>query len=339
MRYYAPASAPRHSALQPKSCPRVPIPRVWQKWRRVAQSPMSEPAAPPPPLVWFLTGASSGLGRALAEAVLDAGHRLIATARQPAHLADLAAAHPGTCEILALDVTDPDQVRDTVAAAARVWGRLDVVVNNAGYGLLGAVEECSEDQIRKNFETNFFGPLHITQAALPILRAQRSGHLVFVSAAAAVANYAGFGIYGATKWAIEGLAESLRAETALLGLKVTVVEPGPFRTDFIRRSLERATTPIADYTNTAGRFAQFLAGVDGRQPGDPALAAPLIVSLIASGHAPFRLPLGRYMIDKLKRKAATTAKDAADWEATATSADFPAATAENSTGHQPTRGF
>jgi NAD(P)-dependent dehydrogenase (short-subunit alcohol dehydrogenase family) len=284
---------------------------------------MSEPAAPPSPLVWFLTGASSGLGRALADAVLAAGHRLVATARQPAHLADLAAAHPATCEILPLDVTDAAQVRDTVAAAARIWGRLDVVVNNAGYGLLGAVEECSEEQIRRNFETNFFGPLHVTQAALPLLRAQRAGHLVFISAAAAVANYAGFGIYGASKCALEGLAESLRAETALLGLKVTVVEPGPFRTDFIHRSLDRAPTSLPDYQNTAGRFAQLLAGVDGRQPGDPARAAAVIVNLVTTGRAPFRLPLGRYMIDKLKRKAATTAKDAADWETTAASTDTP----------------
>ena len=285
---------------------------------------MSDPAAPSP-LVWFLTGASSGLGRALAEAVLAAGHRLVATARHPAHLAALAAAHPATCEILPLDVTDTEQVRDTVAAAARVWGRLDVVVNNAGYGLLGAIEECGEEQIRQNFETNFFGPLHVTRAALPLLRAQRSGHFIFLGAAAAIANYAGFGVYGASKCALEGLAESLRAETALLGLKVTVVQPGPFRTDFIRRSLDRATSPIPDYDNTAGRFAQFLAGVDGRQPGDPTRAAALIVDLVATGRAPFRLPLGRYVVDKLKRKAATTAKDAADWESTATSADFPAA--------------
>lgn len=285
---------------------------------------MPDPAAPPPSLVWFLTGASSGLGRALAEAVLAAGHRLIATARHPAHLADLAATHPANCEVVALDVTDAEQVRDTITSAARVWGRLDVIVNNAGYGLLGAVEECSEEQIRRNFETNFFGPLHITQAALPVCRAQHSGHFVFLSAAAAISNYAGFGIYGATKWALEGLAESLRAETALLGLKVTVVEPGPFRTDFISRSLERAATPLADYEKTAGRFAQFLAGVDGRQAGDPARAAQIIVDLVSSGRAPFRLPLGRYVIDKLKRKATTTAKDAADWETIAASADFPA---------------
>jgi len=286
---------------------------------------MQAPAATPPPAIWFLTGASSGFGRCLAEAILAAGDRLIATARHPSHLADLAAAHPAACEILALDVTDAAQVQETVAAAARVWGRLDVVVNNAGYGLLGAIEECTDEQIRRNFETNFFGPLNVTRAALPILRAQRSGHFIYLSAAAAISNYAGFGVYGAGKWALEGLAESLRAETALLGLKVTLVEPGPFRTDFISRSLERAAVPIADYDKTAGKFAQFLAGVDGRQPGDPARAAQLIVDVTKSGRAPFRLPLGRYVIDKLKRKAATTTKDADDWAALAASADFPLA--------------
>lgn len=284
---------------------------------------MSDPATQPEPLVWFLTGASSGLGRALAEAVLAHGHRLVATAREPAHLAALAASHPAACEILPLDVTDPLQVQHAVTAAAHTWGRLDVVVNNAGYGLLGAVEECDDAQIRRAFETNFFGPLNVTRAALPFLRAQRSGHLVFLSAAAAIANYAGFGIYGAAKCALEGLAESLRAETALLGLKVTLVEPGPFRTDFIRRSLDRASTHIDDYDKTAGKFAQFLAGVDGHQAGDPARAAQIIFDVVTSGRAPFRLPLGRYVIDKLKRKAATCAKEAEDSAALAASADFP----------------
>lgn len=287
---------------------------------------MSTPAAPSAsPAVWFLTGASSGFGRCLAESVLASGDRLIATAREPSHLASLAATYPASCEIMALDVTDAAQVTSVVAAAARVWGRLDMVINNAGCGLLGAIEECSDEQIRRNFETNFFGPLNVTKAALPVLRAQRSGHFIFLSAAAAISNYAGFGIYGGAKWALEGLAESLRAEVALLGLKVTLVQPGPFRTDFIRRSLEHTTTPIADYEKTAGKFAQFLAGVDGRQPGDPARAAQIIVDVIKSGRAPFRLPLGAYAVEKLKRRSATTAREAAEWEATAVQADFPAA--------------
>lgn len=286
---------------------------------------MSTPATPPPVLVWFLTGASSGFGRALAEAVLAAGHRLVATARHPSHLTDLAAAHPASCEVLALDVTDADQVRNTVAAAARVWGHLDVVVNNAGYGLIGAIEECGEDQIRRNFETNFFGPLQVTRAALPLLRARRSGHFVFLSAAAAITNYAGFGIYGAAKGALESMAESLRAETAPLGLKVTLVQPGPFRTDFIGRSLDHAATRIPEYDATSGRFTQFLAGIDGRQPGDPDRAARIIVDLVATGRAPFHLPLGRYVVDKIKRQAATLAREAAESEAVAASADFPAA--------------
>jgi len=286
---------------------------------------MSDSAVSAPPATWFLTGASSGFGRSLAEAILAGGDRLIATARQPSHLADLAGAYPAACEVMALDVTDAVQVREAIASAARLWGHLDVVVNNAGYGLLGAVEECSDDQIRRNFETNFFGPLEVTRAALPILRAQRSGHFVYLSAAAAVSNYAGFGIYGASKWALEGLAESLRAEVTPLGLKVTLVQPGPFRTDFISRSMERAAAPIADYDKTAGKFAQFLAGVDGRQPGDPGRGARLIVEAVKSGRAPFRLPLGAYVVEKLKRKAGAMAREAADAATDAARADFPAA--------------
>lgn len=287
---------------------------------------MIDPAAPAPsPAVWFLTGASSGLGRALAEAVLDAGHHLVATARQPTSLADLAALHPARCELLTLDVTDPVQIRQTLAEATRRWGRLDVVVNNAGCGLLGAVEESGDDEIQRTFATNLFGPIQITRAALPVLRAQGSGHFVFISAAAAISNYPGFGIYGAAKAALDALAESLRAETTPLGLRVTVVHPGPFRTDFIRRSLHRTTHTLPAYTPTVGKFAETLARLDGRQSGDPTRAAHLLVHLVSSGQAPFHLPLGRYTIEKLKRRAAATAQSAAHWETAACQSDHPPA--------------
>ena len=272
--------------------------------------------------VWLITGCSSGLGRALAVRVLARGHRLIATARQPETLDELVAADPSRCRALALDVADASQVAPVVAQAAEIFGRLDVVVNNAGYGLVGAVEEYDEAQITRNFETNFFGALRVIRAALPILRAQRRGHFVNISAAAVIANYAGFSIYGATKWALEGLSESLAAEVRPLGLKVTIVQPGPFRTDFISRSLERASASIPDYEPSSGKFRRFLETMNGRQPGDPAKAADAIISAVESENPPLRLALGKYAIDKARRKLAAAARELDAGSATGLATDF-----------------
>ena len=278
------------------------------------------------PKVWFITGCSSGFGRALAEAALAAGDSVVATARRPEVLAEWVARAPARALALSLGVTEPQQVESAVAAAIARFGRLDVVVNNAGYGLLGAVEECDEAQIRRCFETNFFGALNVIRAVLPRFREQRAGHLVNITAAAAIANYAGFGAYGAAKAALEALSESVRAETALLGIKVTLVEPGPFRTEFIHRSLERATNRLADYDRTSGKFAAVLKAIDGKQPGDPARAAAALVAMVHGGRAPFRFPLGRYMVKKLRDRAAELTKAADEGEAVAAAAEFPAGT-------------
>ncbi len=283
---------------------------------------MSE-AVPSVPKVWFITGCSSGFGRALAEAALAAGDSVVATARGPEVLAELVANASNRALALPLDVTEPQQVESAVAAAIARFGRLDVVVNNAGYGLLGAVEECDDTQIRRCFETNFFGALNVTRAVLPRFRGQRAGHLVNITAAAAIANYAGFGAYGAAKVALEALSESVRAETALLGIKVTLVEPGPFRTEFIHRSLDRATNRLPDYDRTSGKFAAVLKAIDGKQSGDPARAAGAIVEMVRSGKAPFRMPLGRYMVKKLRDRGAELTRAADEGEAVAVSADFP----------------
>ena len=274
--------------------------------------------------VWLITGCSSGLGRALAARVLARGHRVIATARQPETLAELVAADPHRCRALALDVADAPQVAPVVAQAAGAFGRLDVVVNNAGYGLVGAVEEYDEAQITRNFETNFFGALRVIRAALPILRAQRRGHFVNLSAAAVIANYPGFSIYGATKWALEGLSESLAAEVRPLGLKVTIVQPGPFRTDFVSRSLERATGHIPDYDPSSGKFRRFLETMNGRQPGDPTRAADAIIDAVAAENPPLRLVLGKYAIDKTRRKLASAARELDVGSATGLATDFSA---------------
>ena len=272
--------------------------------------------------VWLITGCSSGLGRALAVRVLARGHRLIATARQPETLDELVAADPSRCRALALDVADASQVAPVVAQAAAIFSRLDVVVNNAGYGLVGAVEEYDEAQITRNFETNFFGALRVIRAALPILRAQRRGHFVNISAAAVIANYAGFSIYGATKWALEGLSESLAAEVRPLGLKVTIVQPGPFRTDFVSRSLERASAAIPDYEPSSGKFRRFLETMNGRQPGDPAKAADAIISAVESDNPPLRLVLGKYAIDKTRRKLGSAARELDAGSAAGAATDF-----------------
>lgn len=272
--------------------------------------------------VWLITGCSSGLGRALAARVLARGHRLIATARQPETLDELVAADPSRCRALALDVADASQVAPVVAQAAEIFGRLDVVVNNAGYGLVGAVEEYDEAQITRNFETNFFGALRVIRAALPILRAQRRGHFVNISAAAVIANYAGFSIYGATKWALEGLSESLAAEVRPLGIKVTIVQPGPFRTEFISRSLERASASIPDYDPSSGKFRRFLETMNGRQPGDPAKAADAIIAAVESDNPPLRLVLGKYAIDKTRRKLGSAARELDAGSAAGAATDF-----------------
>ncbi len=287
---------------------------------------MNEPT--PLPRAWLITGSSSGFGLALASAVLARGQRVIATARQPAALAELATQYPETCRVLALDVTDSAQVKAVVAQAAEAFGRLDVVVNNAGYGVVGAFEELGAEQIARNFDTNFFGALEVIRAALPILRSQGTGHLVNMSAAAVISNYAGFSIYGASKWALEGVSESLAIELKPLGIKVTIVQPGPFRTDFICRSLQRADGHIADYDRTSGKFLRFLETMAGKQPGDPARAADAIIAAVESDAPPLRLVLGKYANDKTRRKLADTEKERAAWEPTGQPTDF-AATPQN----------
>lgn len=274
-----------------------------------------------PSRVWLITGCSSGFGLALSAAVLARGQRVIATAREPGTLADLATRYPETCRTPVLDVADAAQVKSVIAEGAAAFGRLDVVVNNAGYGLIGAFEELGAEQIARNFSVNLFGALEVIRAALPILRVQGSGHIVNISAAAVIANYAGFSIYGATKWALEGVSESLAAELKPLGIKVTIVQPGPFRTGFIGRSLERAESRIADYDRSSGKFLRLLETMDGKQPGDPVRAAEAIIAAVESATPPLRLVLGKYANDKARKKFADAEKERAAWEPIGLSTD------------------
>lgn len=252
-----------------------------------------------------------------------AGDEVIVTARKREHLETLEHVGAGRSHAFVLDVTDPAGVKSVIAEAAKITGRLDVIVNNAGYGLAGAVEECSDEQTRRSFETHFFGPLNVIRAALPVLRAQKSGHIINISAAAVISNYPGFGIYGAAKAALEAMSESLRAELLSHGVKVTLVQPGPFRTAFLARGLERAE-PMAEYAGSAGKFAAYLKSVEGKQPGDPERAAELMVKMVHEGQAPLRLPLGKYVTKKIRDAAASRLRELETWEQAAVSTDFPA---------------
>ena len=263
--------------------------------------------------IWLVTGCSGGLGRAIADAALASGAGVFATARSVDTIADLQKKYPDSCWPLELDVTDPQAITEAFQSVRARTQRIDVVVNNAGYGLIGALEECSEEQIRRNFETIVFGAIHIMQAALPLMRAQRSGRIINISAAAAISNYPGFSIYGGAKYALEGISESLAAEVKPLGIKVTLIQPGPFRTDFISRSLERASSPIEDYAGTSGKFSAFLDKMDGQQPGDPQKAADAIIKIAESENPPLRVALGQYAVAKVERVLKNRQRELEAW--------------------------
>ncbi|MFM2179367.1 MAG: 3-oxoacyl-[acyl-carrier-protein] reductase FabG [Verrucomicrobiota bacterium] len=272
------------------------------------------------PRTWFITGCSSGFGRSIAEAALIAGDQVIATARNIADLEMLEHVGAGRCHALVLDVTDAAQVQKVIQAAVQITGRLDVIVNNAGYGLIGAIEECGDEQIRRNFETNFFGALQVIRSALPILRSQKSGHIINISAAAAISNYPGFGIYGAAKAALEAMSESLRMEVLTHGIKVTLVQPGPFRTSFIAKGIDHAK-PMPEYAGSSGKFAAFLKQMDGKQPGDPDRAAALIIKMVREEKSPQRFPLGKYVVKKIRDTANNRIRELEAWEQAAAETD------------------
>jgi NAD(P)-dependent dehydrogenase (short-subunit alcohol dehydrogenase family) len=241
---------------------------------------------------WLITGCSTGLGRGLAEAVLDRGDNAVVTARDAASVQDLAKAHPGTALALALDVTEPAQVAAAAERAEATFGGVDVLVNNAGYGYRAAVEEGDDADVQRLFATNFFGPVALIKAVLPGMRTRRRGAIVNVSSIGARISPAGSGYYAAAKAALEGMSFSLRKEVQPLGITVVAVEPGAFRTDFAGRSLTQSAAAIADYADTAGKRRKENDTVDGTQPGDPAKAAQAIITAVESPDAPALLVLG-----------------------------------------------
>ena len=257
--------------------------------------------------VWFITGCSTGFGRELAQIVLKRGWRAVVTARDAGRVKDLTHGHEDNALALALDVTSHDQIADAVRQAEDRFGAIDVLVNNAGYGYQASIEEGDDAEIRAQFETNVFGLAAMTRAVLPGMRARRSGHVVNISSQAGFIGYPGSGYYAATKHAVEGLSDALSKEVAPLGIKVTCVEPGPFRTDWAGRSLQQRRPTIADYQETVGARLETTSSYSGQQPGDPARAAEAIVKAVEAKDPPKHLVLGAIALDgireKLKRNA------------------------------------
>ena len=262
---------------------------------------------------WFITGAASGFGRAFALHALEQGYNVVATARDPAKLAEIVATAPERTLAQRLDVTRSEEAEAAVAAALARFGQIDVLVNNAGYGSVGAIEETSEAELRAQMETNFFGAMAVTRAALPTLRAQRSGAVVMISSMGGQMSYAGFGAYSASKFALEGAAEALALEVAPFGVKVLIVEPGAFRTGFASGALRRMPVMEA-YRDALAPVRSFADGMDGAQAGDPAKAAAAVEQALRAERTPLRLQLGADSVDAVRRHAETLLSELANWE-------------------------
>jgi NAD(P)-dependent dehydrogenase (short-subunit alcohol dehydrogenase family) len=273
--------------------------------------------------VWFITGCSTGFGNELAKMVLSRGWRAVVTARNPNQLKDLVTGHEQNALALPLDVTNSAQVKAAVEQAEQKFGCIDVLVNNAGYGYLAAIEEGEEDQVRAMFETNFFGLVSVTNAVLPGMRKQRSGHIVNFSSIGGLVSFAATGYYHATKYAVEGVSESLALEVAPLGIKVIIVEPGPFRTDWAGRSLLESKTSIKDYASTAGERRRVSRERSGKQQGDPVRACRAIIKAVEAENPPLHLLLGRPALDLAHKKLAALKQDFDSWRETTLGADYP----------------
>ncbi|WP_298092284.1 oxidoreductase [uncultured Sphingomonas sp.] len=272
--------------------------------------------------VWFITGCSTGFGRALAERVLARGQRVVATARDRARVADLAG-DDETLLALDLDVTDAGQIAAAVDAAMARFGRIDVLVNNAGYGYQAAIEEGVEAEIRAQFDANVFGLFALTRAVLPVMRAASRGHILNITSVAGLAGFPASGYYAASKHAVEGWSDSLAAELAPLGLHVTCVEPGPFRTDCAGRSLRQTPNRIAAYADTAGARMKSTSDISGNQAGDPVRAADAMIALTERDDPPRHLVLGRWGHDAVVQRLRERLTEIESLRDAALATDFP----------------
>ncbi len=274
--------------------------------------------------VWFITGASRGFGSLITREALAAGDAVVATARNPKTISEQFSEHPNLLPV-ALDVTNEAQAHEAAAQAVKRFGRIDILLNNAGFGLLGAVEEATTEEIQRLYATNVFGLLAVSRAVLPHMRRQRSGHVINISSIGGYRGYQGWGVYCSTKFAVEGLTESMAMELAPLGIKATVVEPGFFRTDFLdSQSLAISKPTIDDYHATSGEMRNFAASANHAQPGDPARLAKAMITLVNAPNPPLRMPFGSDTVAALERKNAQVLEELAAWRELAISTDFPA---------------
>jgi len=272
--------------------------------------------------IWFITGISSGLGHALAKAVIDAGDFVIGTFRHQNQVNEFNYTYAGKSLGMKLDVTNREEVMSVIEELKAKIGRLDVVVNNAGFGFAGAIEEASIEETRAVMEANFFGVFNVTQNVLPILRKQGHGHIIQISSHGGFKATAGFGIYNASKFALEGMSEALASEMLPLGIRLTIVEPGPFRTSFAGSGFRLANRKIEDYQSTAGLFRERIKSVDGKQEGDPHKAALAIISVVNHPNPPLRLPLGKVALATISSKLSQMQQDIDNWRTVAEEAVY-----------------
>ena len=273
--------------------------------------------------VWFITGCSTGFGRYLAMEALAKGYLVIVAARNPNDVKDIVANYANTSLVVKLDVTVPAQITSSVNEAIEKFGKIDVLVNNAGIGYFGAIEESEEAEVRRMFEINVFGLAHMTQAVLPIMRKQRSGHILNIASIGGLRSFPGVGFYNATKYAVDGLSESLSKEVAPLGIKVTIVAPSGFRTDWAGRSANDSKIVIDDYATTAGKNKGDIRGYSGNQPGDPVRAAKAMIQVVETENPPLRLLLGAAALKGARIKIEELKHDFDTWAAVSEGADFP----------------
>ena len=275
--------------------------------------------------VWLITGCSTGFGRELATYVLAQGYQVAVAARNTEDVKDIIAGNEDNAISIKLNLTKPEQIKDAVQKTKDKFGRIDVLVNNAGIGYFGAIEESEDDAVRNMFEVNVFGLAKMIQETLPVMRAQKSGHIVNIASIGGLVGFPGVGFYNATKFAVDGLSESLSKETAPLGIKVTIVAPSGFRTDWAGRSANNSPIVIEDYATTAGKNKSDIRGYSGNQPGDPARAAQAIVKAVEAENSPLRLLLGAAALKGARIKLDQLKKDFDTWEETTVWADAPKA--------------
>ncbi|MGK2869658.1 MAG: oxidoreductase [Mycobacterium sp.] len=275
---------------------------------------------------WLITGCSTGFGREIARAALEAGHSVVVTARRRETVADFVDTFGDRAVAVALDVTDKDQIAGAVAAADEAFGGIDVLVNNAGYGYMSAVEEGDDAEVRKLFDTNYFGVVDTIKAVLPAMRARKSGHIVNISSMTGLVANPPNAYYSSTKFALEALTEALAQEVGPLGIKVTAIEPGAFRTDWARRSMQESATPIGDYDDAVGVRKTLIKEFADHLPGDPRKVAEAVLTVTALEDPPLRLLLGRDVLKAVRDKIGALSASIDEWEAVTKDVNFPKGT-------------